>query len=119
MHVKIAKAFTRLAFVFLSGRCLCPHPACQPRDFLFDKLLAFHQQHRTDIRLVLDDFDRIYAQLSHRNRRDEAYNLQRHLEDPRARGRRGPVALGNIIPQVLARLGVRALQSTSEGQGLS
>ena len=42
--------------------------------------------------------------------------LQRQLDDPRCRRKRGPVALAKIIPLVLARLGIRAIQSETEGE---
>jgi transposase len=119
LHVKVAKAFTRLAFVMLAGQGRVPHPACQPRDSLFEKLLVFHQQQRTDMQVVLDDFDRIYAQLPRRIRRDETDSLHNLLDDRGPRRRHGVVQLSQIIPLVLARLGVRALQSTPEGQDLS
>lgn len=115
-HVKIAKSFTRLAFVMLTGRCLFPHPACQPRHSVCEKLLAFHTEHRTDIQEALRDIDRANRQFSRRVRQEETHMLQRQLEDPQFRRRRGPVALAQIIPLVLARLGIRAVQSEAEGE---
>jgi transposase len=118
-HVKVAKAFTRLAFVLLAGAGRVPHPACQPRDSIFEKLLAFHHQHRTDIQVTLADFERINAQLSRRARGDEANHLQKLLDDRAAHRRHGLVELSQIIPLVLAKLGVQALQSKPEGRNPS
>lgn len=117
IRVKIAKGFSRLAFVLLTGRCVYPHPACQPRHSICEKLLAFHSERKTDIQRALDDIDRANRQLSDRTRRDEMDILQSQLDDPRCRRRRGPVALAKIIPLVLARLGVRTLQSKPEERG--
>jgi transposase len=119
LRVKVTKSFSRLAFVLLTGRCLFPHPACQPRHSLCDKLLGFHCEHRTDMALVLEDIERLNAQLSGRTRQEEKQMLQRQLDDPRCRRRRGPQALAKIIPQVLARLGIRAVQSKAESEDLS
>ena len=116
IHVKVAKSFSRLAFVMLSGRCLFPHPACQPRHSICDKLMAFHCEHKTDIRLALQDIERVSAQLSGRTRQQEGQMLQSQLDDPRCRRRRGPQAIAKIIPLVLARLGIRMLQSETEGE---
>jgi len=116
IRVKIAKSFSRLAFVMLTGRCVFPHPACQPRHYLIEKLLAFHCERKTDIQRSLDDIERLGAQLSGRAREQETSRLQELLDDPRSRRRRGPQAIGKIIPLVLARLGIRMLQSEPEGE---
>lgn len=116
IRVKVAKSFSRLAFVLLTGPGLVPHPACQPRHSLCDKLMAFHTDHRTDIHRALEDIDLAARQLSDRTCREETELLQQQLDEPRCRRRRGPVALAQIIPLVLARLGVRMLQSEPEGE---
>lgn len=116
IRVKVAKSFSRLAFVMLTGRCLLPHPACQPRHFIAEKLLAFHCEHKTDIQRTLEDIDRLSPQLSGRTRHEETLRLQSLLDDPRCRRRRGPQALAKIIPLVLARLGIRMVQSETEGE---
>jgi hypothetical protein len=116
IRVKVAKSFSRLAFVMLTGRCVYPHPACQPRHSICDKILAFHCEHKTDIQRVLEDIDRANTQLSGRTRREERQMLQSQLDDPSCRRRRGPQAIGKIIPLVLARLGIRVVQSETEGE---
>ncbi len=116
IRVKVAKSFSRLAFVLLTGRCVFPHPACQPRHSICDKLLAFHCERQTDIQRSLEDIDRANAQLSGRTRQEERQMLQSQLDDPRCRRRRGPQALAKIIPLVLARLGIRIVQSETEGE---
>jgi transposase len=117
VHVKVAKSFSRLAFVLLSGRCLVPHPACQPRHSICDKLLGFHCEHKTDLPCVLEDVARASGQLSDRTLQQERHMLQQELDDPACRRRRGPQALAQIIPLVLARLGIRVVQSAPEGEG--
>ena len=116
IHVKVAKSFSRLAFVLLTSRRLFPHPACQPRHSIFEKLLAFHTEHRTDMRLAMQDLDQAAQQVPARLRNEETQMLQRLLDEPESRRRRGPVALAKILPVVLARLGMRTLQSEPEVQ---
>jgi transposase len=116
IHVKVAKSFSRLAFVMLTGRCLFPHPSCQPRHSICEKLMAFHCEHKTEIECALKDIDQANAQISGRTQQEERQLLQSQLDDPRCRRRRGPQALAKIIPLVLARLGVRAVQSQTEGE---
>jgi len=100
----------------LTGHCLFPHPACQPRHSICDKLLGFHCERKTDIQPALEDIERVATQLSDRTRKEEQQMLQGKLDDPRCRRRRGPVALAQMIPLVLARLGIRAIQSEAEGE---
>jgi transposase len=116
IRVKVSKSFSRLAFIMISGRCLVPHPSCQPRHSICDKIMAFHCEHHTDIQRALEDIDRVSAQLSARTGREETRMLQNQLADRRCRRRRGPQAIGKIIPLVLARLGIRMVQSETEGE---
>lgn len=116
MRVKVAKSFSRLAFVMLTSQRLFPHPACQPRHSIFEKLLAFHTEHRSDMSKVLPDLDRAARQISGRIHAEETHLLKRLLDEPESRRRRGPVALAKIIPLVLARLGMRTLQLKPEEQ---
>jgi transposase len=116
MRVKVSKSFSRLAFVMLTGRCLFPHPACQPRHSICDKLMAFHCERKTDLQRALEDIERVSAQLSGRTRQEETQMLQEQLDNPRCRRRRGPQAVSKIIPLVLARLGIRMVQSGPEGE---
>ena len=116
IHVKVAKGFSRLAFVMLAGRCVYPHPSCQPRHSICEKLLAFHSEHKTDIQRTLADVERATLQLSGRTHGEERHLLRNQLDDANCRRRRGPQALAQIIPLVLARIGIRALQSPAEGE---
>ena len=120
IHVKVAKSFSRLLFVLLTGPGLVPHPACQPRHSICDKLMGFHIDHQTELPKALEDIDQAARQLSGRTCREEAELLRQQLDEPRSRhgcGRhRGPVPLAQLIPQVLARLGVWMLQLPPEGE---
>jgi transposase len=115
IRVKIAKIFSRLAFALVAGRQLFPHPCCQPRHYLLGKLMAFHSDHRTNLALVRQDLEALVEQLPANARAAEAQPLQEQL-DQLAR-RRGPQPLANIIPLVLARLGAKVVQSTTESAG--
>jgi transposase len=106
IHVKVAKSFSRLLFVLLTGPGLVPHPACQPRHSICDKLLAFHLAHHTDLAKALAAIDHAAQQLSGRTCREEAELLRQQLDEPHRRPgcgrRRGPVPLAQLIPQVLS-----------------
>jgi transposase len=110
IRVKIAKTFSRLAFAMIAGRRLFAHRCCQPRHYILSKLLAFHSEHGTPLTLVQRDLEAAVAQLPRNVHVEEARPLLDEL-DQLAQRRRGPQPLANILPIVLARLGVRQLQS--------
>jgi len=117
VRVKIAKIFSRLALAMVAGRQLFPHPCCQPRHYILGKLLAFHAEHRSNPAETRQDLEAASEQLPASARAQEARSLQEHM-DELAKRRRGPQALANIIPLVLARLGTTMVESkTSEGAG--
>ena len=116
IHVKVAHKFSRLAFVLLTTQRLFPHPACQPRHSILEKLLAFHTEHKTDMALTMADLERAAQQVPGRIRMEETRLLQALLDEPETRRRRGPVALTKLLPLVLARVGMRVLQSETEEQ---
>jgi len=93
-----------------------PHPACQPRHSIAEKILAFHGEHKTDIERTLSDIERASVHWRPRTHQEETRMLQDLLDEPENRRRRGPVAIGKIIPLVLARLRLRMVQSEPEEQ---
>ena len=111
LRVKVAKMFSRLAFAFVAGRQLFPHPCCQPRHYVLSKLLAFHSEHGTDLQALRQDLEAAVAQLSAKSHALEAEPLQNELDT--LTKRRGPQPLAGIITLVLARLAGRVLQSES------
>jgi hypothetical protein len=44
-RVKVAKRFSRLAYIMLAGRRIVPHACCRDPHYILDKLLAFHLEH--------------------------------------------------------------------------
>ena len=65
---------------------------------------------------MLRDIEAAIAQLPRKEYQAEAGPLHEELKKIEAGGRRGPQLLGNILPIVLARLGVGAVQSTASGE---
>lgn len=109
-RVKVAKVFSRLAFAIVAGRQLFAHPCCQQRHYILDKLLAFHHEHRTPPEALQQDLEAAAAQLPRSAYAAEARPLAEQLDELSRRGR-GVQPLSRILPLVLARLGVRVLQS--------
>jgi hypothetical protein len=109
VRVKIAKMFSGLAFAIVAGRQVFRHSCCQQRHYIIGKLLAFHQEHGTDLMAMRRDLEGAADQLPARQRAAEAEPLQRELES--LAQRRGVQPLAEIIPLVLARLAGRVVQS--------
>jgi transposase len=115
-RVKVALRFCRIAFQMIAGRQVFRHPCIQGRHYILDKLNAFHREHGTGMADVLRDLQAAIGQLPPRAYVAEAGPLQQELQRIQEGRRRGPQLLGDILPIVLARLGVGAVQSTESGE---
>src|SRR5436190_3360975 len=111
-RVKIGLRFCRIAFQMVAGRQVFRHPSIQGRHYILDKLTAFHRSHDTGMSEVLRDLQTAIGQVPPREHALEAKPLQEEYQKIQDRRRRGPQLLGDILPLVLARLGVGAVQST-------
>jgi len=109
IRVKIAKKFSRLAFACVAGDEPMRHPAMQQPDSIIEKLRKFHQVHQTPIDQVLADLKTTVAQLPYNTRNREAELVAGVLRQHTAR-RRGSVAIGALLPAVLARLEIRTTE---------
>jgi transposase len=115
-RVKVALRFCRIAFQMVAGRQVFRHPGIQGRHYILDKLTAFHRGHDTTMPEVLRDLQAALGQVPVREHAAEAKPLAEELQRIREGHRRGPQILGDILPIVLARLGVGAVQSTASGE---
>jgi transposase len=115
-RVKVALRFCRIAFQMVAGRQVFRHPSIQGRHYILDKLSAFHRDHDTGMAEVLRDLQAAVGQLPPREHAAEARPLADELRKIQEGHRRGPQLLGDILPIVLARLGVGAVQSTESGE---
>jgi transposase len=110
IRVKIATRFTRLIFQVVSGRQVLRHPGMQGRDAILDKLMRFHLEHSTPMMTLLSNLQEAVTQLPPGSQAEEAAPLVAELKKVQA-SRRGARPIGEILPLVLARLGVGVLQS--------
>ncbi len=85
-------------------------------DYILDKLNGFHREHDTAMPQVLRDLQAAIGQLPCRAYAAEARPLQEEMQRIQDGRRRGPQLLGDILPIVLARLGVGAVQSAESGE---
>ncbi len=114
-RVKVALRFCRIAYHIVAGRQVFHHPCLQERHYILDKLTHFHGEHGTGTTDLLRDLQAAIAQLPRPEYQAEAAPLHEQLEKIQQSRRQGPQLLGDILPIVLARLGVGAVQSQTSG----
>ncbi len=105
-RVKIAKRFTRLALACVAGDQPMNHSCFQKPDSILEKLRKFHYEHQTPLDRVLVDLEATVEQLPYNTCGREAQVVAKVLEKNTPR-RRDAVAIGEILPAVLARLNIR------------
>jgi transposase len=115
-RVKVGLRFCRIAFQMVAGRRVFRHPSIPGRHYLLDKLSAFHREHATPMPELLRDLQAAIGQLPQREYAAEAQPLHEELQRIQEGHRRGPQLLGDILPIVLARLGVGVVQSVESGE---
>ena len=115
-HVKVGLRFCRIAYQIVAGRQVFHHPCLQERHYVLAKLMAFQREHETGSVESLRDLQAALDHVPPREYRAEAKPLHEELDTIQRRRRHGPQLLGDILPIVLARLGVGAVQSTASGE---
>jgi transposase len=115
-RVRVGMRFARIAFLMVAGGQVYRHPCQQERHYLLHKLTAFHTAHDTPAPALLLDLQAAIAHLPCREYSAEATPLHEELEKIQKRRRQGPQLLADILPIVLARLGVSAVKSTKSGE---
>jgi transposase len=115
-RVKVAMRFARIAFQMVAGRQVFRHPSMQGRHYILDKLSAFHVAHDTGVAEVMRDLQAAVGQIPIGEHAAEAKPLAEELRKIQEGHRRGPQLLGDILPIVLARLGVGVVQSEGSGE---
>ncbi len=119
IRIRIGLRFCRIAYQMVAGRKAFCHPAARERHYILQKLNAFHADHDTDCRTLMRDLQAAVEQLPRDQYQREAQPLQEELQKIQARQRRGPQALADILPIVLARLGIGAVESRESGEDLA
>lgn len=115
-HVKVAGRFCRIAYQMVAGGRVFRHPCCQRRDYVLSKLLKFHGEHVTPLVQAQATLASAVGQLPGNEYAAEAAPLAEELESACRKRGRGPCLLGELLPAVLARLGVDAVKSKPSGE---
>ena len=116
MCVRAAKRFCRIAYQMVAGRQVFRHPSCQKRDAILRKLSCFHVDHGTAMAQVLTDLQAATDHIPKSEHTPEAKSLFEAMQPSSRRQQCGPRRLGEILPAVLAKLGVTAVELKSKGE---
>lgn len=117
IRCRVANRAMRTIFQMVSGRRLYRHPSRLDRQYVLDKLLAFHQEHQTPPHEILRDLTHAADQIPKEERKAEARPLAARCEKARRSRRKGPQAISDVMLAVLARYGITGLESDTEAQG--
>jgi transposase len=115
-HVKVGSRFCRIAYQMVAGRQIYRHPSCQHRSFVLRKLIEFHREHATAMTQVMADLDAAVGQVPRDQHRSEAEPLVAVLSQARRARTSGVRMLSEVLPEVLARLGVHRVESSLSGE---
>ncbi len=115
-HVKVAGRFCRIAYQMVAGRRVFSHPCCQRRDYLLHKLMKFHIEHTTPMLQAQQTLTSAVEQLPGNEHAVEAAALAAELESVSRKRGGGSRLIGEILPVVLARLGVSVVESSPSGE---
>lgn len=113
-RVKIAKRFSRLALACVAGDEPMRHPCFKEPDSILEKLRRFHHEHATPVDRLLADLKTTVEQLPYHTRNREADIVANVLHQKTRRGRSG-IAIGELLPAVLARLGLHTTNANESG----
>jgi transposase len=115
-HVKVGSRFCRIAYQMVAGRQVYRHPSSQQRGYVLRKLMDFHREHATAMSQVMTDLSAAADQVPRDRHRAEADPLVEVLSQARRARSGGVRLLGEILPEVLAKLGVHRVESSPSGE---
>jgi transposase len=116
IRVRVADRFCRIAFQVVAGDGALRHPCLQRRHYIIHKLIKFYDDHNIDIKETKSDLDAAVAQLPCSEYASEAEPLKHEWAAQPAKRGAGAPRLGEILPAVLAKLGVKLVQSPTSGE---
>jgi len=116
IRVRVAGRFCRIAYQMVAGRTSFRHPCCQQRDYILRKMITFYMEHNIDISRIMKDLDAAVAQIPGAAHREEGAALAEALDELQKKRGSGPRSLAEILPAVLAKLGVKLIESSKSGE---
>ena len=106
----------RIAFQMVAGQQTFRHPCTQKRDYILTKLIRFALDHSIAPDQLLRNLNAATDQLPPSDHRGEALSLAGEMARAQKKRGSGPKAIGEILPAVLAKLGLSLISSTESGE---
>ena len=116
MCVRAGKRFCRIADAMVAGGQVFRHPSCQERDAILRKLSSFHVDHGSPMAQVMADLQAAVDHIPKSEHAPEARSLFEAMQPSHRRQPSGPRRLGEILPGVVAKLGVTAVELNTKGE---
>jgi hypothetical protein len=116
IRVRIAGRFCRIAYQLVAGRQVFRHPCTRERDYMLEKLITFSTIHKIAPEQFKNNLIAAAGQLPGCAREQETLRLTEKLARVRKQRGAGPRSLGEILSEVLAKLGVQLVGSSESGE---
>ena len=116
IRVRVGGRFCRIAFQMVAGKMSFRHPCTQKRDYILTKLIRFNLDHSIAPDQLLRNLSAATVQLPPSDHREEAESLAGEMARTQKKRGSGPKAIGEILPAVLAKLGLGLISSTESGE---
>ncbi|HKA54924.1 MAG TPA: hypothetical protein VKJ47_14805, partial [Candidatus Binatia bacterium] len=113
--VKVAHRLCRILYHLVAGRQVFCHPQYKERHYILDKLVAFHEEHGTSAEAMRRDLEAAAEQLPPAAYAAEAAPLRERLKALASGRTKDPQGLAGLLPNVLARLGGKQVESKQSG----
>jgi transposase len=116
IRVRVAGRFCRIAYRVVAGRATYRHPSGRGHDYVLRKLMRFGIEHGIELREVMKTLEAATGQLPEVAHGEEAEALRDEIDELRKKRGSGVRTLGEILPAVLVKLGVKLIQSEGSGE---
>jgi transposase len=114
-RIKIGQRLARILFHLVAGNKVFCHPNYEGRHYILNKLMEFHREQGTPAATLITDLEAAVSQLPVAEYAAEAKPVQEYLESLQNGSHRDRLGLAPLLPNVLALLGVKRVQSTKSG----
>lgn len=111
IRCRIANRITRAIFQIVSGRRLFDHPSQLDRNYIMQKLLDYHHDHRISPGDTVRNLETAAHQIPQQYQQEQVRPLQQFCKKAQRSRKSEPKILGKLLIAVLARIGVRDLES--------
>ena len=116
IHVKVAGRFCRIAYQMVAGGQVYKHPCARDRHYILEKLIKFSAENESDPEALKRYLTAAAAQIGRRGGRETASDMEAELARVRNHRGAGPKGLGEILPEVLAKLEVVLVKLNESGE---